>query len=230
MKTIVLRIVDALDSLLKKSVGGPFSVRQLSACPRLASFFSYFRARRIAGHPDIAPRAVKNRVFHQPVNTKALPVFLFCCLALPAAAFGGGTGALLLPWVYQVEDFSNGPHPVLPGAATVEQAVLRTTTPVDDRADALVLYYRHGSYPGAAVAGADFDRLQPLLGADGEWDVVLLAGDGVYWLNAACPLTAERFSEVYAGLVDTAEQEGPAVNYALLCACDSDCTRVAVDR
>lgn len=164
-------------------------------------------------------------------------VLLALCMILTplyAPASGSDTYKIIerLPWEFKAS-------PVLAGAERITVTLLRATQAVDSavfRNTSPEIQYHRASYTDRSVANDDFERFLPALvdtvvaNTIALWHMVVQSEDRIHWLHGQCVVSKEQFRQIYAALVDQAEDIGPRANRAILCHCGAPCQQVDIDR
>ena len=180
-----------------------------------------------------------------PIRKSARDVTLYVVLLLLSLSALSSNDRLLeltkdFPWKFLVEQTGSEKHDLLPGARSVDNTTLRTVQMI--RADTsdesyVRIEYKNAMYSDLDTANIDYERLiaktdQPDLSR--EWNIVLQAQNDLHWLQAECMMAnsppVEYFRQAYANLVSYVEGTGTMANRALLCDCDTQCKKVAIDR
>ena len=98
------------------------------------------------------------------------------------------------------------------------------------------IQYKNAVYDDRNAANRDYEALIAKTDrAERQgWSIVLQAQNDLHWLQSACTVTSasrhEYFRRAYANLIDYVEVDGVVANRALLCDCDGECKKVAIDR
>ena len=121
----------------------------------------------------------------------------------------------------------------------VTVTILQSMPPVDATGSGdtrLEIQYHLAGYSARELANADFEYFLPALvdtivaDIPGRWHIVVQSGDYIHWLNGQCVISKEQFRQIYAGLVNQAEDIGLRANRAILCHCGAPCQQVDIDR
>ncbi len=154
-----------------------------------------------------------------------------CMILTPLSAPASGSDIYKftenLPWEFKAT-------PVLAGAERITVTMLRSLPPVDStmpRNTRPEIQYHRASYMNRSAANNDFERFLPAM-ADtaGFWHIVVQSEDRIHWLNGQCVVSKEQFRQIYAGLVNQAEDIGPRANRTILCQCGVPCQQIDIDR
>ena len=144
-----------------------------------------------------------------------------------------------LPWEFLVEEMGSERHDLLPGAANMDNATLRTVQTVNTGTSLefyLRIQYMSAIYGDRDTANQDYETLIAETDRPDRqgWSIVLQAQNDLHWLQSQCAATdasqQEYFRRAYANLIDFVEIDGVVANRALLCDCEGECKKVAIDR
>lgn len=179
----------------------------------------------------------------QPAWIAGVAVACFMPLLVALATSGSDNRVLDLtknfPWEFLVEEMGSEQHELLPGASNMNSATLRTvqTVNVDTSPESYVrIQYNNATYGDRDAANQDYATLiaKTDLPDRREWSIVLQAQNDIHWLKSECAVTGtsqqEYFRRAYANLIDYVEVDGVVANRALLCDCEEECKKVAIDR
>ena len=172
-------------------------------------------------------------------------VAMACFLPLLVALAASGSDDRVLdltkdfPWEFLVEEMGSERHDLLPGASNMNSATLRTvrTVNADTSPESYVrIQYKSATYGDRDAANQDYKTLvaKTELPDRQGWSIVLQAQNHLHWLQSECAITGasqqEYFRRAYANLIDYVEVDGVVANRALLCDCEGECKKVAIDR
>lgn len=143
------------------------------------------------------------------------------------------------PWEFLVEEMGTERHDLLPGASNMDNATLRTVQIVnaDTSPESYVrIQYKNAMYSDRDVANQDYETLISKTDRPDwqGWNILLQAQNDLHWLQSECAVTGvsqqEYFQRAYANLIAYVEVDGVVANRALLCDCEGECKKVAIDR
>ncbi|MDJ0956215.1 MAG: hypothetical protein QNI91_05150 [Arenicellales bacterium] len=184
-----------------------------------------------------------SKLLEKPVWIVGIVTACFMPLLVALAASGPDSRVLDLtkdfPWEFLVEEMGSERHDLLPGAVHMDNATLRTVQTVNAGASAesyVRIQYKNAMYDNRDVANQDYEKLIAKTDRPDRqvWSIVLQARRDLHWLQSECAATGAiqqgYFRKAYANLIDYVEIEGVVANRALLCDCEGECKKVAIDR